>query len=376
MSGRFSPDHWPPGIIVVFGLDQEHQGGQPLCSRSFIPLDDRTSRQFLGLFVIQISIFSTTLTRFLRDRSIPMFRAFLGVSVSLCSYEFSDTSSVKFRELDLEAGETICLKRLPPFTSAVFNSFPRSFFYVNYQNSSDSAFAVGTSRTTGFYTGNSRANVTACATDAGTFSYFIVSFPPDCSERIVSNTLPDTITRMNTTDRICYFNGAQRDLSYRISVRSKSSGILESSMLDAPLIGDQNISLEFVDPSIISWCGEMNSVTITVRGRPRKHPELLESRMDGTPAFLEYDPLNNDDRINPMLLVIDSVIIVLVLIGIRVSCVRRKMKQRKMREDEAIPVIATGTDPQQIPSQYIYVPVTCHYAIDPDPVSEPLNCEE
>jgi hypothetical protein len=95
----------------------------------------------------------------------------------------------------------------------------------------------------------------------------------------------------------------------------------------------------------------------------------------GTPTFLEADRIIITERcVRPAPVIVNSILIVLFLIGLRVSCVRRKMRQREMREDEAIPVIETNQDPQQIRSQYVYVPVTCRYAIDP--LNAPLNCEE
>jgi hypothetical protein len=158
-------------------------------------------------------------------------------------------------------------------------------------------------------------------------------------------------------------------------VRAKPSGLLEFPVLDEPLTDEANVSLKFVDSSIVSWSGQMDSVTITVSGKPHNSHNVTGLIISGTPTFLEADPIIITERgVRPISIILNLILLGLFLLALRVSCVRRKMRQRERREDEAIPVIETNHDPQQIPSQYIYVPVTCRYTIDP--LNEPLNCEE
>jgi hypothetical protein len=210
--------------------------------------------------------------------------------------------------------------------------------------------------TAGFDTGGYRANLTVRAADSGDVTYFAVPFPEECTVRIVSNRAPYTLERKNTSSRICYFNGADRDLSFKIRVQGNLSGSVTSPMIPTPLTGDSEISIPYVNPEVIELNGPIETVNIKVIGDVRKSQNLLET-LSEEPRFLQLEPHWTflDVISKPAVVVGEVCVMVFGLIAMRIYFLRRQMRQRSMKENEDLPLIHSCEEQPLMHTEYMSV---------------------
>jgi hypothetical protein len=268
-----------------------------------------------------------------------MLPLLLALSECSDSYMFDHTrNTVKFREFDVHASDTIRILNLPPYTSVVFNELPKCVIDVSYFYNNSLIRKRGGRHATGFDTGNATADLVMNPQEEGSILYFAVTFPPDCDIRIVSNKVPREFQTENSTDKVCYFHGGDRDMSFRISAKTGHSGSVESEMFPHSLTGNASIELPLADPKVIVWSGEVYSASVSVGGESEKLLNIWASMTTDVPQFLElpFDPFEASVwAFSPPYIVI----IVVLLLCFRVYTVRRQMRQRSMKEDEEVPLI-------------------------------------
>jgi hypothetical protein len=266
-------------------------------------------------------------------------------------------TAAKFRQLYLERGDRMHCQNIPPRTSIVFNVFPKCTFTAAYTSNGTSYSLKSTALTAGFDTGGFFANLTVRAVNSGTVVYFAASFPEQCTTRIVSNRAPHSLEMRNTSTNICYFNGADRDLTFTISVKTHS-GSLNSQMIQRPMVGESRVSLDLVDPEVISWTGEMDTVKIEVRGDVSVSQDVFQTLNGMDPLFLETGYYGGIWELlgRPAALVIECSLTVFGLIAMRIYFLRRQMRQRSMKEDEDLPLIHVCDDQPMMQMEYQSVP--------------------
>jgi hypothetical protein len=278
-----------------------------------------------------------------------------------------NTTAIKFRQLYLDRGDRIHCRNIPPHTSIVFNTFPKSTFTASYVFNGTSYSLTGCSLTAGFDSGAYTANLTLRAANSGPVVYFAAPFPAHCAIRILTNRAPDSLEMHNTSANICYFNGAERDLNFRISVKTHRSGSLNSQMIQSPLTGESRVSLNLVDPEVISWSGDMETVKIDVDSRSSESQGVFETLTGQWPLFLKTDCDGGFwARLgHPVAVVIETCVTVFGLIAMRVYFLRRQMRQRSMKEDEDLPLIHTCDDQPMMGMEYVSVPSSIGEAARP-----------
>jgi hypothetical protein len=212
----------------------------------------------------------------------------LSLTSGSCLHEDNLTESITFADHSVTPGETICVRNIPPRTSIIFTHFPPATAQVRYSTATSPVTRSGSSRTIGFDSADSNASLQIVTGGAGTFSYFAVTFPSDCRARIVSSQQLGLLTRTNTTEKHCYFNGGGRTISYDIQFSSNRTGRLASAALAHPLIGTAQHRLMNVNASIIAWEGEVKFVAIGLIGEWQGGIRGVMREVNGTdPAFIE-----------------------------------------------------------------------------------------
>jgi hypothetical protein len=193
-----------------------------------------------------------------------MFRLLLSFATSACREQTLLPDELTFRTVKANAGDSICFTNLPPYTSVVFDRLPISQFAASSSINQTKTSLIGPKETVGFDSGAAFADLKITAESTGTFSYFVVHYPPDCSERILSTHPTDILKRDDSPGKVCFFNGAGRRVTYRIFVSAGPNGLLESTPLNLAIQNDGAESLVSVQPSVISW-ENMKSVGIQVQ---------------------------------------------------------------------------------------------------------------
>jgi hypothetical protein len=166
----------------------------------------------------------------------------------------------------------------------VFGRLPFSQFNASYSIGAAETSLVGGNITIGFDSGAAFADLDMSPTFPGTFSYFIVHYPHDCSERILSTHPTDVLTRDVSRGRTCFFSGPGRRVTYRVFVSTESIGFLQSKPLTLPLEGDSAESIASGEPSVITW-DNVKSVGIQVQVDGTRFG--FSQRLDDTkPSFI------------------------------------------------------------------------------------------
>jgi hypothetical protein len=325
---------------------------------------------------------------------------FVPLVASLCTQELTTTGELTFNSLQLAAGETICFPNLPPYTSLVFRHLPPS----TVTGTVGDVVLKGTETTQGFDTGNSIATVSLTATAAGKVSYFAVTFPSDCAERIVSNHRHDFIHREKTKTKICYFNGGTRHQLYGFDFKGKASGVLASTLLNGTVTGSTKQFVEDASPAIISWSGQVSEVAIDVKEHhsPRARvtltgtrPSLIEANEDDSGRGHHDDDHKGDDRDDDhkgghgdddddkrgrhggdhdeghhgkVGLIAGSAVGLIVIVGIS-ACGYKfyRRRQERRQAEQARAAVEADADEEARPIQYVYPPPGQYHQVSGQP---------
>jgi hypothetical protein len=186
------------------------------------------------------------------------------LTLMIC-HEQGVLDEVAFGSMNVQAGQSVGFRDLPPRVSVVFRRMPASTFTATYRVSNQTTSLIGASHSFGFDSGNSTADFEVTMTADGKLSYVIVTFPKDCSQRIISTRLIDAVQHGASPGKVCFFNGASRRLNYRIFVSTEENGSLRAQQLSLQMRGEGVQTLENVPASLFTW-ENVRRLAIQVQG--------------------------------------------------------------------------------------------------------------
>jgi hypothetical protein len=214
-----------------------------------------------------------------------MMWLFFGLSTANgVPWDVNLTEPIVFRDFKADAGDTIRFQYLPPRTAIVFQELPPSTFRA-WSWQTDGAIPLNaTNHTRGFDTGSHPGSLDVILSEAGNVSFFAVTFPGDCEARIVSTKKRDFVRERQSSQKVCYFNGADQKYDLAIELSSRT-GELYSKALGLALRGNSHTDLQDANASLITWSGDIDEVHVGVRaGAPDGRG--FSQRLNGSDASL------------------------------------------------------------------------------------------
>jgi hypothetical protein len=204
---------------------------------------------------------------------------------SACTFTHSLTDSVSFHRFDLNTDETMCIRNISARTSLLFGYFDRLVIQARH---TQTVLRSGGGFVAGFDSGNFDSELEILAANGGKFSYFAVKFPEDCEKRIVSGRRIGILTRTHTKEKVCYFTGGHKVVSYDVQLSANASGKLTGPGFE--LTGNMYRRVVNAEASVIRWEGEVNFVAIGILGEWNDDGWGIERELNGSePSFIVLD---------------------------------------------------------------------------------------
>jgi hypothetical protein len=195
-----------------------------------------------------------------------MLSALLVIGSSSCARQEILSRPVTFADFNISAGATICFPNIPPHTSLILKQMPPASITARYLSAGREISLSGNALTTGFDAGHYSATLEVTPGQWGALSYFAVTFPADCQQRIVSSLPQEVFVHSASTEKVCYFSGGGTKLEYVIELSGGEAAVAESSGLGLKLAANGTRWLHERDPSVVTWSGDVSSIHIAVFG--------------------------------------------------------------------------------------------------------------